>query len=227
MLFATALLAIGLIHFIFKTFPAGLLPVPATVPGKTLLIYISGTALIITAILLFLDKLSIYGAYLAAAIWLVMIALVQLPQLVQHLHNPGPWTTTFENISLFGGACMLTGKFQRDGKYLFASALIVFGVQHYLYTQFITTLIPTWLVFHLFWAWVVTIPFFASAISILIGKKARLAGMLLATMFLIWVIILHFPRAIANGHSEPEWTSMFVATAAGAVALLVAGLAKD
>jgi uncharacterized membrane protein len=156
-----------------------------------------------------------------------MIALVQLPQLVQHLHNPGPWTGTFENILLFGGACMLTGKFQRDGKYLFAAALIVFGVQHYMYTQFITTLIPTWLPFHLFWAWVVTIAFFASAISIIIGKKVRLATLLLAVMFLIWVIILHLPRAITNGHSEPEWTSTFVALAAGAVSLVVAGLAKD
>lgn len=69
------------------------------------------------------------------------------------------------------------------------------------------------------------VAFFASAISFIIHKLSKLAGTLLGLMFLIWVLILHLPRVIASIHTEPEWTSLFVALAFSGISFLLAGLA--
>jgi hypothetical protein len=109
----------------------------------------------------------------------------------------------------------------------FAIGLLVFGVQHYMYAQFVASLIPTWIPARLFWDYLVMVAFFASAISFIIRKLTSLAGGLLGLMFLIWVLILHLPRVIASIHTEPEWTSLFVALAFSGVSFLIAGLAAD
>jgi hypothetical protein len=70
------------------------------------------------------------------------------------------------------------------------------------------------------------VAFFASAISFIIQKQVKLSGTLLGLMFFIWVLILHLPRVIANIHTEPEWTSLFVALAFSGIAVLIAGSAS-
>jgi uncharacterized membrane protein len=224
--FAVAILAIGIIHIVTRNFPTGLMPVPATVAGRAALVYISGIALVVAGLLILVKKYSYYGALLAGTIWLVLLLLLDLPLLIPHLHDPGPWTITFETAGIFSGALLLMGRTMASklivtARYIFLLALIVFGVQHYMYLNFITTLIPAWLPAHLFWAWLVMIVFFATALSLLIQKLAKLSALLLAIMFLLWVIILHLPRVVASPYLEPEWTSMFVALAFGSVSLLL------
>ena len=162
--FAVAILAIGIIHIATRNFPTGLMPVSAIVAGRSALVYISGIALVVAGLLIMVKKYSYYGALLTGTIWLVLLLLLDLPLLIRHLHDPGPWTTTFETAGIFSGALLLMGKTISSkltliGRYLFLLALIVFGVQHYLYLNYITTLIPGWMPGHLFWAWLVMIAF--------------------------------------------------------------------
>jgi len=102
----------------------------------------------------------------------------------------------------------------------------VFFVLHFKYTQFIVMLIPAWLPFRFFWANVVTVAFLLSGLSLIIRWFIKLSMLLLALMFFIWFVILHLPRVIGDMRSEPEWSSTFVALAAGGVALLIAGAQK-
>jgi hypothetical protein len=85
----------------------------------------------------------------------------------------------------------------------------------------IATLIPTWIPARLFWAYFVGGAFIASATSIVLNKKLSLAMTLLATMFFLWVLVLHLPRVIASPQHEPEWTSALVALTMGAIALML------
>jgi uncharacterized membrane protein len=107
------------------------------------------------------------------------------------------------------------------GRYLFALALVVFGVQHFLYAGFIATIVPGWIPWKLFWAYFVGVAFFAAALSIATGKIAKLASTLLGIMFLAWVVILHIPRVAAAPHNGNEWTSEFVALAMGGASFLM------
>jgi len=229
--FAIAIIAIGVVHLVNRDFPAGLLPIPATVPGRAILVYITGIALILAGLMLLIEKYTRYGAILAGIIWGVLLIVFQLPRLALDIHNPGPWTSTFENAGIFSGALFLISDQMSGSKssvykliayYLFMLMVIVFGTQHYMYVKFIATLIPAWLPAHLFWAWLVMIAFFAAALSILMHIKVRLTATLLAIMFLLWVVILHLPRAFGDVHVETEWTSTFVALAMSGVSLLLA-----
>jgi len=163
--------------------------------------------------------------------WLFFLAL-HIPKLLPNLHDGGEWTATFEVIGFLAGACLIAGadgnrKLIAAGRWLFLSGLIVFTALHYVYLQYIVSLIPAWLPGHLFWSWLVLIAFFAASISLLINRKVRLTGLLLGLMFLLWVLMLHLPRVIASPHIEAEWTSLFVCMAMGGVSLLLAGMAKE
>jgi uncharacterized membrane protein len=236
--FALAILAIGIIHFVNGHFPPGLLPVPNTLDGRELVVLLSGAAFTIAGIMMLFDKFSYWGDTLTAAVLLVYIAILHFPNLVMQVKAPNNWTALFEVLSIFGGALIVQGstltvtnaKRSKSliiaGNYLFAVSLFVFGVQHYMYAQFIAGLISSWIPAKLFWSYFVMAVFFAVGTSIIIKKFVMLSVALIGLMFILWVLILHLPRVIANNSSEAEWTSMFVALAMSGVAFLIAGTGK-
>jgi uncharacterized membrane protein len=225
--YAIALLAISIIHLVFQHFPNGLLPVPATLPGKTLLANINGSTMVLVAIWMLLKPQSHQSALAAAALWLVLLLVVHLRLLLPHLNDGGEWASTLEVITFLSGALMIAGinrpnagiLLVRIGHCLLVATLIGFGILHYIYLTYITTLIPAWMPGKTILAWVVTIAFFAAALSLLIRKQVKLAMDLLSLMFFLWVLMLHLPRAIKI-QIEPEWTSVFVALAMSGIAQL-------
>ena len=54
-------------------------------------------------------------------------------KLAANIHNPGPWTSGFELLAMCGAALILAGTMTGLGRVLFASLLVVVGVQHILY----------------------------------------------------------------------------------------------
>jgi uncharacterized membrane protein YphA (DoxX/SURF4 family) len=108
------------------------------------------------------------------------------------------------------------------GRYFFAFSMLIFGIQHFMYANFIATLITPWIPGHLFWTYFTGVAFIATALAIVTNIYARLASFLLGVMFLLWVLVLHAPRSIASWHNGDEWTSLFVALATGGASLIVA-----
>jgi len=69
------------------------------------------------------------------------------------------------------------------GRIFIAIALVVFGVQHFIYGAFVAGLVPAWMPGRLFWAYFVGVAFFAAAAGILYQRLARPAATLLGVMF--------------------------------------------
>jgi len=99
------------------------------------------------------------------------------------------------------------------GRIFIAIALVVFGVQHFMYGAFVAGLVPAWMPGRLFWAYFVGAAFFAAAAGILYQRLARPAATLLGVMFFLFVVLLHIPRIAAHPSDGNEWTSGFVALA--------------
>ena len=230
--FAVAVLAIGIVHLVNYNFPVGLLPVPVGFPARTILIYLDSAALIISGVLMLTRKYEYPGAFISAITWLIWLLALNLPQLIMTYNKPDEWTPTFEIASFFAGALIVMGitrpnlnkryKLISIGAFIFALGLVVFFVLHIMYAQYISTLITAWIPAKLFFAYFVGIVFLAVATSIFIRRMIRLSATLLGLMFLIWVLILHLPRAINNLHTEPEWTSLFVALGFSGIAFMIA-----
>src|ERR1700761_4004192 len=107
------------------------------------------------------------------------------------------------------------------GQYAYEVGLVVFAVLHIKYNDYIQTLIPAWMPGHVFLSYVVIAAFLLSALSFFTGLKLALASGLLGVMFLLWVLLLHAPRAVGKPTIEPEWSSLFVALAVCGSAFIV------
>ncbi len=97
------------------------------------------------------------------------------------------------------------------GRIFIAISLVVFGIQHFLYANFVATLVPAWMPGRLFWAYFVGVAFVAAAIGAVVPKMTRPAGILLGILFFLFVVTLHIPRIAAHSRDGNEWTSGFVA----------------
>ena len=103
--------------------------------------------------------------------------------------------------------------FMTLGRIFVSVALVVFGIQHFLYAGFVAGLVPAWMPARLFWAYFVGVAFFAAAVGIVIQRTMRPAGTLLGVTFFLFVAMLHIPRIVAHSRDGNEWTSGFVALA--------------
>ena len=211
--FAVAIIAFGVIQFVAGDFMAGLLPVSETLPGRKLFLYLVSTLFLVGGLGLLVPVSYKHAARFVGYLFLILVIYPHLAALIPDIKNPGPWTSTAECLALCGGAFIISGspKFISIGKIVFAISLVVFAVQHFLYADFIATLIPEWIPLKVFLAYFIGVAFTLASISILLNIKTRLACCLLGFMFLFWVIFLHAVRVAGSPQKETEWTSLFVA----------------
>lgn len=237
-LFALAMALFGVLSYFFAVHAGAEWPQAGPPWTQTNTVFAALTALgfIATAICIAIPRYGRAAAIVLAAGILLRALILFLPKLLTHLHDPGPWTSTFELLGMGGAALVLASTFSENsrqlsrnlrpiGQALFALSLIVFGVQHLMYAKFVATLIPAWIPGRLFWAYATGIAFFVAAASLLIRRFVEPIASLLAAMFLLWVVILHAPRVAASPHNGDEWTSLGVALAMGAAALVIGGIA--
>jgi uncharacterized membrane protein len=228
-LFAIAIAAFGIQHFVYAKYAAGL--GPPWIPGSPLRACFMGAALVIAGVRIAANLKTRVSATLLGFLLLFYYLLLYVPRLAANVHDPGPWTSGAEILALCGAAWALCEALpgatsNLPGRFLFAITLIVFGVQHLLYGPFVATLIPSWIPGHLFFAYGVGIAFFGATLSILTNMQTRVAATLLGIMFFTWVFILHLPRVLAAPHNGNEWTSMIVALAMSGSSWIVAGAAQ-
>jgi uncharacterized membrane protein len=91
------------------------------------------------------------------------------------------------------------------GRLFFAIPLAVFAAEHFTTTQFIAQGMPAWIPGHVFFVYLVGVALIAAALSIIVKKNAQLAATLLGIMFLLFVVLLHIPRVVANPRDRISW----------------------
>ena len=232
-LFGLAMVLFGLLY-LFHARGTGPAPGPPWVAETGILAWLIGAGFVVVGISILLKMGARAAAVSLGVVLLLRVLIAFVPQWIRHSHDPGPWTSGAEIMAMGAAALILAGELEllnsmsweslvMVGRFLFAAALVVFGVQHFLYDRFIATLIPSWIPGHLFWAYFVGVAFVAAALSIATKIQGRLAAALLGLMFLLWVIVLHVPRVAAAQHDGNEWTSAMVALAMSGGAFVLAG----
>lgn len=79
------------------------------------------------------------------------------------------------------------------GRWLFALPLAIFGVNHFMYAEPMSGLIPAYLPGGIFWVYLTGAALVAAAVAMLIGKYDKLAATLLGIFMLIMVALIHLP----------------------------------
>jgi hypothetical protein len=239
--FAIAIIAFGTIQYITGDFMSGFLHVKETFPSRVFFLYFISTLFVFSGLAMLFDKTILGGARIVFFLFVVLFFYPHLFTLISDIKNGGEWTVLGETLAMISGSLILIGLFinnspQQDpvlrflknkistGRCLFAASLIIFAVLHFIYADYIATLISAWIPWKLFWAYFVGVAFLLSALSILLCIKTPLACSLLGFMFLFWVFFLHLPRVAGSPHKESEWTSLFVAFAFSGIFFIIAGL---
>jgi uncharacterized membrane protein len=235
--FAIAIVAFGVEHLVYADFVTRVVPFwPAWIPAHASWAYGVGVALVIAgAAIIFRIQARAIAMLLGAAILLSVVSLY-LPMVLANLTNGGLITNTFKAIALSGGAFAVARTFARldgddgllwIGRLFFGSFLIVAGVLHFVYPEFVATLVPRWIPGDVFWTYFAAVALIAGGLGIMIPPVARLAALCSGVMIFTWFLILHIPRSVAAPHSVNELTAVFEALAMSGIAFVLAGSARE
>lgn len=87
------------------------------------------------------------------------------------------------------------------GPLFYVAPIAAFGTEHFTITKIIASLVPNWIPWHMFWAYLVGACFVVAALSVVTGIQARLAAGLLGLNFFLFVVLMDAPALARNPHN--------------------------
>jgi uncharacterized membrane protein len=241
---AVAIIAFGVQHLVYADFVTRLAPkLPAAIPGHVLLACAFGIYLIGSGFALLSKKTARPTALLLAASLFASLAFLYAPALAVNLGDVSLWTKAGKALTLSGGALLIAGslpaEFDQDrtplaiitlplakcipfARYFLGGFFAYCGVLHFIYVNFVTGLVPSWIPGPVFWTYFSGVALFAAGLGIGFPPTTRLAAALSALMVFLWVLMLHIPRALADLRDSNETTAVFEAIAVSGTALVIA-----
>ena len=231
-MFAVAFIAFGLLQFLNANFVPGRPPAwPAHVYGGWIWAYVTGAWFVVAGAAILVERRLPPAAFSIAVLVFAWAVTRNLPIALADANFGSAWTRLGKAIALSGGALAIAASarqathsnttFTIAGRFALGAFLIASGVQHFLFTDAVITLIPSWIPGARLWAYFAGI---AGGAGLIVPLTARIAGLSVALMLFAWVWILHVPRALMAqpANQRNEWTAVFEALAFAAIALVLA-----
>jgi uncharacterized membrane protein YphA (DoxX/SURF4 family) len=230
--FATSLAAFGFLQFIFDDFVPGRAPAwPAGVPGQLAWAYGTGALFLAIGAAIAFDKKSREAAFVAVGLVFVWAFLRNIPvALADKIYGVG-WTNLGKGLVLVGGALAVASlvraspAFTWAGRVTLGAFMISSGIQHFLFVQFVKTLVPAWIPpGQEFWTYFAAVALIAGGVGLMVPWTTRLAAALSGLMIFLWVLLLHIPRALAAHDAaqvKNEWIAVFEALAFSGIAFVL------
>ncbi|HMB91485.1 MAG TPA: hypothetical protein VKP65_11600 [Rhodothermales bacterium] len=220
-LFAIALIGFGVENVRFGEFLPGRAPAwPAAVPGGLAWAYLTGTIFIGIGIAILTSKKARPAAILAGLLIFLGAFLRLVPSIAAEPFLSPAWTNAGKTLAYAGGAFAiaatlpalkgrrnpsllkvvnLEGEFILVGRICLGLFLIIAGIQHFLYTEFVASLIPGWFPGNaVFWTYFAGVALIAGGTGLFIPQTARLAALLSGLMIFSWFFLVHISREIAG-----------------------------
>jgi uncharacterized membrane protein YphA (DoxX/SURF4 family) len=237
--FAIPLIVFAIAYLARGRWQGGMPPVPPWTHGEHIFSYVAGAVLLVISISLLLNKEARLSATILGLLFMFCVVFLHAAKHFSGIiHDGNTRTRAFETLALGGAAFILAALVSKGssiqflssanpmlaviGRYIYAFSMVIFGIQHFMYAQYIAFLVPKWMPAHLFLAYFTGTAFIAAGVAIATHIFSRLASILLGLMFFLWVVTLHTPRVIASPHNTDELVSLFVALAFSGSAILLA-----
>ena len=246
--FAIAFLGLGILHFVFGDFITGRAPAwPASVPGKPVWAYLTGFVIIVIGATIISGRKARTATVLAGLLIFVWALLRHIPVLAGDSFLSSAWTQAGKALVFTSGLLVMGATFPKiesrckgyilefvnlerefilAGRISLGVFMIICGIQHFMFTGFVASLIPDWFPGDaVFWTYFDGVALIAGGIGLFLPKTARPASLLSGLMVFSWFWIVHIPRTFA---SVSDGIAVFEALAVSGIALVLAGcISKD
>ncbi len=222
--FAASLAAFGVQQFLFGDFVPGRAPAwPEGAPGRLAWAYATGVVFVGVGAAIALAKRTGEAAFVAAGLIFVWAVLRNVPFALADKGYGVAWTNLGKGLVLTGGVLAVAALAERNpaftwaGRVTLGAFMISSGIQHFLFPQFVKTLVPAWIPpSQIFWTYFAAVALIAGGLGLMVPWTTRLAAFLSGLMIFLWVLLLHIPRALAAPDAaqvKNEWIAVFEALA--------------
>jgi uncharacterized membrane protein YphA (DoxX/SURF4 family) len=218
-LYGLAAAALGLVGIIWGDFALVWQPVPAAVPGRTILAYVVGAALLSAGAAMQWRRTAVIGAEALTILYALGVLLLHVPQVAAHPMIFGTWSGLAEQLALVAGGLVAyaaaaridavqAARVSKVGRVTLGVCVLAFGAAHFIYIKETAAFVPQWLPpGGIFWAYATGIAHWAAGIAILSGTFASAAAKWLTAMFVGFGVLVHAPSLFIDPRSHMNWTA--------------------
>jgi uncharacterized membrane protein len=213
-------------------------PFPRWVPWRLVLACASGALLLVSAVGLSWRKTALPSSAILTSLFLSWLLLLQVPRIIAAPSKELLWAGAAQIATLVAGGWILfvsvaskakapgrwlrVGRGVRMARLLYAVALPLFGLHHFVDAAGAADAVPAWLPLRLGWAYLTGAAHVAAGVAILLGIVPLLAATLEAIMITAFVLLIHVPGVMRAPRDPLQWTMLIVASAIGGAAWIVA-----
>jgi uncharacterized membrane protein len=238
--YGAGIAGLGILHFFYQGFRPVILPIPPeSTAHLNAFVYATGAFLLLSGLLIAIKKNVTTIALILALVLFLFFLCGHLPNRLTNMPGVlGVWTDALKLLALCGGALIVANVFPMVtnssfikslykisflGRYFFGIMLLLFGIDHFLYTDFVKTLVPAWIPGALFWTYFAGVALAGAGLAFILKFKMKTISLVTAIMLLIWLIVLHIPRAVNMDTSKDpnEIVSVLECLAFSGMAFLV------
>ncbi len=237
--FAVSMVALGIRQLLTGEFVRLVPPLPAWIPWHPIWPYLVGVVLIAAGVAIAIGRGARWAALVLGAMILFAFLFLHLPQALADPLVGFLWTNPCKALAMLGGTLLLAESLPPDagrsavlargferlsflGPLLLAGFLILGRIQHFVYADFVARLVPAWIPASHFWVYFTGMALIAGGVGMLVLRISRLAALMSGLMILLWVVLLHIPRALADLHDIGETSGVFEALAMSGAAFILA-----
>ncbi|HEY4368819.1 MAG TPA: DoxX family membrane protein [Steroidobacteraceae bacterium] len=228
--YAIGAMLLGIVGLAVGDFALQWQPVPAAIPLRTPLSYVSAILLLVAGGAMLWTRTQARAALTLGCCYFLWAALLHVPRIFPHPADASMWLGFAEILALAAGGVAAWGMVGdalprkltvQTTQPTFGVCLLIFGWSHFVYADFTATMVPGWLPLPLFWAYATGCGHIAAGLALISGFASRPASTMLAGMFACFVVLLHVPRVLADPASRIEWTMLAVAISLTGAAWIV------
>jgi uncharacterized membrane protein len=237
-LFAIGMIGLGVLALVYGDFALVWQPVPAWIPGRTVLAYASGLIMLLGGIGLFF-RATVAGSARMLFPYLVVWLSLKVPALLAAPKMEAVWLGFGELAVLLTGGWILFANLAgpREGsplkflasaqsirlaRMLFAISLIPIGLSHIVYVKETAAMVPPWLPYRVGWAYLTGVGQIACGLGVLFSILPKVAAMAEAGMISLFTLLVWGPAILAAPTARLPWTAFFISWAIASAPWVVA-----